>query len=303
MHAHPVLTRAIVRNDGEATVSFHTTEPHVRSSSGKGYFTKIGLAYEKEQFIGEAETLRAMHKAAPGLAPRLIECGIIDEEVAEHQSDVGKPYFVSEYKSLGPLTDASAKKLAKRLATEMHQYKSTQGFGFAVPTYCGKTRQENGWHETWEQCYDAMIGGLLTKLAADGAYSELCAKGKLIRKRVISSLLGPLDIQPVLLHGDLWSGNTGTDTETGDPIVFDASSYFGHNEADLAIARIFGGFPKSFFTTYHQHLPKSDPENQYDLRGELYELYHYLNHTILFGSSYAGTSSAKMDKLLKAVPE
>lgn len=51
----------------------------------------------------------------------------------------------------------------------------------------------------------------------------------------------------------------------------------------LAIARIFGGIPKSFFTTYHQYLPKSEPEDQYELREDLYELYHYLNHTVLFG--------------------
>lgn len=54
-------------------------------------------------------------------------------------------------------------------------------------------------------------------------------------------------------------------------------------ECSLAIGRMFGGIPQSFFRTYHQYLPKSDPEDEYELRGELYELYHYLNHTVLFG--------------------
>lgn len=53
----------------------------------------------------------------------------------------------------------------------------------------------------------------------------------------------------------------------------------------LAIARIFGGIPSSFFKTYHEYLPKSEPEDQYELRADLYELYHYLNHTVLFGVS------------------
>ena len=53
----------------------------------------------------------------------------------------------------------------------------------------------------------------------------------------------------------------------------------------LAIGRMFGGIPSSFLITYHQYLPKSEPEDQYDLRGDLYELYHYLNHTVLFGVS------------------
>jgi hypothetical protein len=84
----------------------------------------------------------------------------------------------------------------------------------------------------------------------------------------------------------------------------------------LAIARMFGGIPKTFFTTYHQYYPKTEPVDQYDLRGVLYELYHYLNHTVLFGvshsvrkaptspidphaqSSYASGAMDRMDRLL-----
>ena len=53
----------------------------------------------------------------------------------------------------------------------------------------------------------------------------------------------------------------------------------------LSIAYIFGGFPKSFFTTYHEYFPKTEPVSQYDLRMKLYELFHYLNHTLIFGVS------------------
>ena len=90
---------------------------------------------------------------------------------------------MSEYKNIGSLTDASAEKLAKRLATEMHNYKSMMGFGFAVPTFCGRTKQDNGWYDSWEQCYDALIGGLLSKLESSGGYDELCSKGEQIRRR------------------------------------------------------------------------------------------------------------------------
>lgn len=48
---------------------------------------------------------------------------------------------------------------------------------------------------------------------------------------------------------------------------------------------MFGGIPSSFFETYHKHMPKTEPVEQYDLRGDLYELFHYLNHTVLFGVS------------------
>jgi protein-ribulosamine 3-kinase len=50
---------------------------------------------------------------------------------------------------------------------------------------------------------------------------------------------------------------------------------------------MFGGIPKSFFAAYYAHRPKSNPVEQYELRGDLYELYHYLNHTVLFGVSYS----------------
>jgi fructosamine-3-kinase len=48
---------------------------------------------------------------------------------------------------------------------------------------------------------------------------------------------------------------------------------------------MFGGIPKSFFEEYHKHMPKTEPVDQYELRGDLYELFHYLNHTVLFGVS------------------
>ena len=85
-------------------------------------------------------------------------------------------------------------------------------------------------------------------------------------------------------------------------MIFDPSSFFGHSEAEcvnitlvekrkkkytislsLAIARIFGGFPQSFFSKYHELLPISEPQDQYDLRVALYELFHYLNHAFIFG--------------------
>lgn len=55
------------------------------------------------------------------------------------------------------------------------------------------------------------------------------------------------------------------------------------NIHSLAISRMFGGFPSSFYTTYHSLQSKSEPVDQYPLRSDLYELFHYLNHTVLFG--------------------
>ncbi|RDB28670.1 Ketosamine-3-kinase [Hypsizygus marmoreus] len=275
----------------EPGAKFTGNLPKIRSSSGNLYFVKSGSPVEKEQYNGEVESLKAIEAAAPGLAPHVLSYG----------TDSGdKPYFISEYKDLGRITDSTGKVLATRLAEELHVYQSAYGFGFHVPTYCGATRLRNGWFKSWEECFGAMIGDLLDQLAMKRSYGELCDLGQRVRKSVIPELLGPLNIRPVLLHGDLWSGNVGVDLSTKQPIIFDPASFFGHNEADLAIARIFGGFPSSFFTTYHALHPKSDPVDQYTLRGDLYELFHYLNHTLLFGGSYADSARRKMVRLLEA---
>ncbi|KAF5323305.1 hypothetical protein D9611_005682 [Ephemerocybe angulata] len=271
------------------------TLPKIYSSSGRTYFVKEGTAGEKEQYAGEAEALKDMEEAAPGLAPHLYAFSTFDD---------GKPFWIGEYKNIGPLNATAAKVLAKRLATELHQMKSTKGFGYPVPTHCGPTRFENGWYETWENCYSAMYGTLLSRLRETGKYDSLCSTGDKIIERVLPKLLGPLVIQPVLLHGDLWSGNAGVDGNTGEPVIFDPAAFFGHNEADLAIARIFGGFPQSFFDTYFKHNPKSDPQHQFNLRAELYESFHYLNHAVIFGGGgYAMQAEKKMRGLIEAEGE
>lgn len=59
-------------------------------------------------------------------------------------------------------------------------------------------------------------------------------------------------VRPSIIHGDLWSGNSGTDHDTGEPIIFDPSSSYSHNEAELGIMRMFGGYTSDFFDSYHE---------------------------------------------------
>lgn len=191
---HPAIVQAIHAEEPEASV-LDANPPTIRTSSGKEYYFKLGSPKDADQYLGEAEALKHMHIAAPGLAPRLVACGTIDQNGGFSQfiADKGSSYFVAEYKDIGFLTDSAASKLGERLATELHMYKSTSGFGFAVPTYCGNTRQENGWYETWEECYDALIAGLVAKLEEKGRFQDLCTKTNLIRKRYVECPDGGLD--------------------------------------------------------------------------------------------------------------
>lgn len=164
----------------EPGAQFTFSLPIVTSSAGYTYYAKLGNVTESDQYIGEAESLKAIHDAAPGLTPRLLASGVVGGDSNEA---AGRAYFLSEYKDMGSLSEKSAELLGKRLATELHTFKSNKGYGFNVPTYCGATRQENGWFETWEECYSSMIENLLSKLNDRRRSTELIAKGEEVRSR------------------------------------------------------------------------------------------------------------------------
>lgn len=147
--------------------------PRLKSSSGKVYFVKTGSPSEKDQYAGEAESLRQIFIASPGLCPMLLFFGI---------ETTGHPYFVSEYRNIGSLSSATGALLGKRLATELHCHTSPRGYGFEIPTYCGATRLENGWFDNWSECFSSMIGNLLQQLEVSGKYHSLCLKGMEIRQ-------------------------------------------------------------------------------------------------------------------------
>lgn len=171
-----ILLSKIRELEGEAGAQFDVRVPIVRSSSGANYFAKIGKPTEHEQYRGEIESLKHIASAAPGICPNVLSSGSTAD---------GRPYCISEYKDLHRLSSTSAQVLAKRLATEMHKHKSHNSkFGFAVPTFCGATRLANGWYDTWDECYDALIGGLLDGLAKQGgSCNALRNKGQQIRER------------------------------------------------------------------------------------------------------------------------
>ena len=171
----------------EPNSQFTFNIPIVTSSAGNGYYAKLGSVAELDQYIGEAESLKAIYDAAPGLAPRVFASGVVegDSNVA-----TGRPYFLSEYKDMGSLSGKAAELLGERMANELHAFKSSKGYGFHVPTYCGATRQENGWFETWEECYSTMIENLLLQLKGRRGNAELITKGEEVRARYVVTSKG-----------------------------------------------------------------------------------------------------------------
>lgn len=171
----PPLLRSHLR-EIEPSASFSGHPPRITSSSGRVYYGKTGSPSEAEQFAGEAACLRTFAQASPGLAPNVLAHGVNPAS--------GKCYMISDYLDIqSGLTSAPKSVLAKRLALEVHGYTSEKGYGFDVPTYCGATRFENKWCETWAEAYGGMIGSLLDRIEAQGTENELVRMGRKVQTR------------------------------------------------------------------------------------------------------------------------
>ena len=181
-------------------------------------------------------------------------------------------------------------------------------FGFAVDGFCGEGVQLNNaelrevtWVEFWREF---RLRPQLDQLQRT-AGRRLLEKGERLCKQLdeLFAMIHVQDIQKSCLHGDLWSGNWAglkaeSSTENGNnPVVamFDPACYYGHHEADLGIARMFG-MPKAFYDAYHSKLPK---QPGFEQRAMLYELHHHLNHANIFGvGAYGAGAEALLDQLL-----
>ena len=87
--------------------------------------------------------------------------------------------------------------------------------------------------------------------------------------------------QPALIHGDLWQGNWDM-LEDGTPVIFDPAVSCSDPQAEIAMMELFGSPPHGFREAYLA-AGGSWPSPQ---RMQLYQLYHLLNHVVLFGGSY-----------------
>jgi fructosamine-3-kinase len=156
---------------------------------------------------------------------------------------------------------------------------SAPGFGWPRDNFIGASPQQNGWHAEWADFFAACrLRPQLRWLACAG--TPLAGADRLLER--LPRWLGGHAAEACLVHGDLWSGNA-TLLADGGGSVFDPAVYRGDREVDLAMARLFGGFPEAFFHGYQEEWPL--PEGWRE-RQAIYDLYHLLNHANLFGGSY-----------------
>ena len=112
----------------------------------------------------------------------------------------------------------------------------------------------------------------------NGSDEELEEMVERVVTRVVPRLLGEEHlkrVKPVVVHGDLWSGNHGRGrigNEGTEEVVFDPAGVYGSAEYELGIMRMFGGFGGSFWKEYEDLVGKLEPKGEWEDRVKLYEL-------------------------------
>lgn len=91
------------------------------------------------------------------------------------------------------------------------------------------------------------------------------------------------DSIPSLIHGDLWAGNVLSTTR--GPALVDPACAYADREMEFGITTLFG--------RNHAPCDRGLPGGLADAPGlarelSLYQLYHLLNHALLFGGHYRG---------------
>jgi fructosamine-3-kinase len=161
--------------------------------------------------------------------------------------------------------------------------KTRKTWGFADDNYLGTTPQPN---PQTADGYTFFAQQRLMHLGTRVHAARLLDKAELKRlEKLAAKLKDLIPEQPAsLLHGDLWGGNALHD-QSGNPALIDPAAYYGWAEADLALTALFGGFPPEFYDAYVETRPLEDG---WRARFPIYNLYHLLNHLLLFGRGYYG---------------
>jgi protein-ribulosamine 3-kinase len=245
-------------------------------------FVKVGPCATAAAFEAEAAGLLALADARAVRVPRVLACG----HSAQHA------FLALEWIEAGPASADCERRLGEGLAA-LHAVTAPR-FGWQRDNTIGRTPQWNGCSSNWAEFFrERRLRPQLALAVHNGFAGVLAGRGE----RLLESVDALLDNhQPAasLLHGDLWGGNWLA-TRSGEPVIFDPAVYYGDRETDIAMTRLFGGFGTAFYRAYEAAAP---PAAGARLRGELYNLYHVLNHANLFGGAYPRQACAVIDRLL-----
>lgn len=259
-------------------------------ADGRRVFVKLGRGLGAvDMFAGEAAGLRALSGTGTLRVPSVLHAGPVTDGAM----------IAMEYLELQTRVDQA--RLGALLA-QLHRAPAPAGsraaaghFGFDVDNTIGGTPQRNSWSQEtgvrgWVAFYRDQRLVPQLRLTRDSAIQGL---GDKLTSRLDALFSDLDDIQPALLHGDLWSGNIHS--VDGMPCILDPACYYGHSEAEWGMSWC-AGFTGEMFEAYHAVVPSSPLFSQ---RAQLYRLYHYLNHLNLFGDGYRSNCISLLQSLTR----
>jgi len=168
-------------------------------------------------YAAEAEGLRAL-RAAGARAPKPFGHGV----------RAGAALIEMERLALGGRPDWPA--MGEMLA-RLHRCTSDR-FGWASDNWIGLAPQRNAFCDDWLAFFrDYRLRPQIERAQSNGYPVTMPPLAR----------LEDHEPAPSLVHGDLWRGNAGFTAE--GPVIFDPAVYYGDRECDIAMTRLFGGFP------------------------------------------------------------
>jgi protein-ribulosamine 3-kinase len=247
---------------------------------------------------GKYQSARAINAVVTTLVPQPISWG------QYHDRDSPVYFIVSSYHAMNFSANQDPSHFAKKLADLHTKGNSPTGmFGFPIPTFLGKFARTVKWEKNWAMRFTNQLRDVIhydnevnrTWPNDDAACTQLI-------DQVIPRLLGALqsegrNIEPELIHGDLWEQNVGTDSGMRQVVLFDPGSTYVHSEIEFGTWRCeratYFGKPECGesgdskqncedsidLRLYKTHLPSSEPVEEWDDRNRLYGLHPNLNNS------------------------
>jgi protein-ribulosamine 3-kinase len=268
-------------------------QPQVRLKSGsishcyaweagtQRMFVKLAGRAALASLAAEARGLAELSATGALKVPRLLACGTTAEAA----------FLALEWiEAVAPDARCEARLGAGLAALHGHQ---AARCGYGHDNFIGATPQANAWMEDWAAFFrERRLRPQLALAAQRGFAAEVRCGERLLE--AVPGLLSGRAAPASLLHGDLWGGNWLA-SSGGEPVLIDPAVYYGDREADLAMTSLFGGFSSAFYRSYEAAAPRSPG---WQVRADLYNLYHVLNHANLFGGGYAQEARALIERLL-----